>query len=48
MNAPAKAQTAISPTRHENYTQWYRQVVRAADMAENSPVRGCSAIRPES
>ncbi len=37
---------AISPTREENYPEWYQQVVRAADMAENSPVRGCMVIKP--
>jgi prolyl-tRNA synthetase len=37
---------AISPTRTENYAEWYQQVVRAADMAENSPVRGCMVIKP--
>ena len=43
----AKAQqNAISPTRAEEYTEWYQQVVRAADMAENSPVRGCMVIKP--
>src|ERR1700709_463191 len=37
---------AISPTRAENYAEWYQQVVRAADLAENSPVRGCMVIKP--
>ena len=41
-----KTKTAISPTRAENYAEWYQQVVRAADMAENSPVRGCMVIKP--
>ena len=38
--------TAISPTRAENYPEWYQQVVRAADLAEMSPVRGCMVIKP--
>lgn len=38
--------TAISPTREENYPEWYQQVVRAAELAENSDVRGCMVIRP--
>lgn len=38
--------TAISPTRAENYAQWYQQIVRAADMAEMSGVRGCMIIKP--
>ncbi|AKT40849.1 proline--tRNA ligase [Chondromyces crocatus] len=40
------AKTAITPTRAEDYPEWYQQVVRAADMAENSPVRGCMVIKP--
>jgi prolyl-tRNA synthetase len=38
--------SAISPTREENFPEWYQQVVRAADLADNSPVRGCMVIRP--
>ncbi|MBN1671290.1 MAG: proline--tRNA ligase [Kiritimatiellae bacterium] len=38
--------TAISPTRAEDYPEWYQQVVRAADLAEPSPVRGCMVIKP--
>jgi hypothetical protein len=37
---------AISPTRQEDYAQWYQQVIRAADLAEASPVRGCMVIKP--
>lgn len=39
-------QTAITPTREQDYPEWYQQVVKAADMAENSPVRGCMVIKP--
>ncbi len=43
----AKApQTAISPTRADDYPEWYQQVIKAADLAENSPVRGCMVIKP--
>src|SRR5262245_4900527 len=42
----AKSETAISPTRTENYAEWYQQVVAAGELAENSPVRGCMVIRP--
>jgi len=38
--------TAITPTRSENYPEWYQEVIRAADLAENSPVRGCMVIKP--
>ena len=37
--------TAITPTRAEDYAAWYQQVVRAADMAEMSGVRGCMVIK---
>ena len=40
------AKTGISPTRSEDYPEWYQQVVKAADLAENSPVRGCMVIKP--
>lgn len=42
-NAP---RTAITPTRVENFPEWYQEVIKAADMAENSPVRGCMVIKP--
>ena len=41
-----KSQTAITPTRAEDYPEWYQQVVKASDMAENSAVRGCMVIKP--
>ena len=37
---------AISPIREENYPEWYQQVIKAADLAELSPVRGCMVIKP--
>ena len=42
----AKPQNAISPSREEDFPEWYQQVVRAADLAENSEVRGCMVIKP--
>ncbi|MGV7962746.1 proline--tRNA ligase [Photorhabdus tasmaniensis] len=38
--------TAINPTRRENFSEWYQQVIIQAELAENSPVRGCMVIRP--
>ena len=35
----------ITP-RSEDYSQWYLDVIAAADLAENSPVRGCMVIKP--
>jgi prolyl-tRNA synthetase len=40
------AENAIAPTREDDFPEWYQQVVRAADLAENSAVRGCMVIRP--
>lgn len=41
-----KPKTAITPTREEDYSQWYQQVIKAADLAEHSAVRGCMVIKP--
>jgi len=41
-----KEKTAISPTRKEDFPEWFQQVIKAADMAENSAVRGCMVIKP--
>ncbi len=41
-----KTKHAIQPTRMENYPEWYQQVLKAADLAEHSPVRGCMVIKP--
>lgn len=52
MNKPQKQQqqkkprTAITPTREEDFAEWYQQVVRAADLAESSPTRGCMIVKP--
>lgn len=41
-----KVETAIKPTREENYPEWYQEVIKAAELAEMSAVRGCMVIRP--
>jgi len=38
--------TAITPRRDEDFPEWYQQVIKAADLAENSEVRGCMVIKP--
>ncbi len=38
--------TAITPRREEDFPEWYQQVIRAAELAEPSDVRGCMVIRP--
>ncbi len=43
----AKApENAISPTRQEDYPEWYQQVIKAGELAEPSDVRGCMVIKP--
>jgi prolyl-tRNA synthetase len=34
------------PTRNEDYSQWYNELVKRADLAEHSAVRGCMVIKP--
>jgi prolyl-tRNA synthetase len=33
--------------RSQDYPQWYLDVIKAARLADNAPVRGCMVIRPE-
>ncbi len=35
----------ITP-RREDYSRWYLDVIREAQLAENAPVRGCMVIKP--
>src|SRR4051794_36779589 len=44
--AAAPAKTAITPRREDDFPEWYQQVIRAAELAEPSDVRGCMVIRP--
>jgi len=46
MANPTESKSAISPRRQEDFPEWYQQVVRAAELAEPSDVRGCMVIRP--
>ena len=36
----------ISPTREEDFSGWYQEVIKAADLAEPSISRGCMVIKP--
>lgn len=38
--------TAMPVTREEDYPQWYLEVIKAGELAENSDVRGCMVIKP--
>jgi prolyl-tRNA synthetase len=44
--APAANKTAITPRREDDFPEWYQQVIRAAELAEPSDVRGSMVIRP--
>ncbi len=44
--ADSSRKTAITPRRDEDFPEWYQQVIRAAELAEPSDVRGCMVIRP--
>jgi prolyl-tRNA synthetase len=46
MNKAPVDKTAIIPTREQDFPEWYQQVIRAAELAEPSDVRGCMVIRP--
>ncbi len=43
-NKPKK--TAMRTIREVDFPQWYQEVIKEADMAENSGVRGCMVIKP--
>ncbi len=34
------------PSRTENFSEWYNQVVLRAELADYAPVRGCMVVRP--
>lgn len=34
------------PKRSENYSEWYNEIVKRADLAEHSAVKGCMVIKP--
>jgi prolyl-tRNA synthetase len=42
---PAMSDEAITP-RSEDFARWYTDVVRRAELADYTPVKGCMAIRP--
>ncbi len=41
-----KNKNAISPSRNEDFAAWYQQVIKNADLAEHSCVKGCMIIKP--
>jgi prolyl-tRNA synthetase len=45
-NKQTKTKSSELPTRADDYPGWYQEVVNVAELAENSPVRGCMVIKP--
>lgn len=41
-----KTTSAITPTRSQDFPEWYQQAIKAGDLAENSHVRGCMVVKP--
>ena len=39
------AETTITP-REKDYSQWYLDVIAAAELSDYSPVKGCLVLRP--
>lgn len=47
MKPPGKpSKAAISPTREQNFPEWFQSVITDADLAENSRIRGCMVLKP--
>ena len=42
----SKIRHALSVKRADDFAQWYQEVISAADLAEESGVRGCMVIKP--
>ncbi|TCD05193.1 proline--tRNA ligase [Erythrobacteraceae bacterium CFH 75059] len=42
----AQIRHALGIKRADNFAQWYQEVISAADLAEDSGVRGCMVIKP--
>ncbi|HSU72571.1 MAG TPA: proline--tRNA ligase [Candidatus Binatia bacterium] len=46
-NAKKKEKTlGITVKKHENFAEWYPEVVVKAELADYSPIKGCMIIRP--
>ena len=41
-----KANNNLGTNFDDNYSEWYNDVIRLADLAENSDVRGCMILKP--
>ena len=34
------------PSRSEDFSEWYNEIVLRAELADYAPVRGCMIVRP--
>jgi prolyl-tRNA synthetase len=46
MSQKSDKKRAISPTRQENYPEWFQECVKISQLAEPSMVRGCMIFKP--
>jgi len=46
MNGKIMADEKALPSREEDFSAWYNEIVLRAQLADHSPVRGCMVIRP--
>lgn len=46
MKQHADRSSLVITPRDENYSQWYLDVIAAADLVDQSPVKGCMVIKP--
>ena len=46
MNKKTQTKSTGLPARDEDYSAWYQEVIKVADLAEHSAVRGCMVIKP--
>lgn len=44
-HAAPTVRSLLSVTRSQNFSEWYRTVIKEADLAEHSAVRGCMVIK---
>ncbi|UAB77159.1 proline--tRNA ligase [Erythrobacter sp. SCSIO 43205] len=45
-NNPPAIKHALNVKREDDFAKWYQEVISAADLAEESGVRGCMVIKP--
>ncbi|MFZ4772664.1 MAG: proline--tRNA ligase [Chlamydiia bacterium] len=46
MSQKSDKKRAVSPTRQENYPEWFQECVKISQLAEPSMVRGCMIFKP--